>query len=532
MAIKELKTRIVLKYDSYVNWMDDSKEGIGANLILLKGELGICEITVANEQTKDPNIVPTILFKVGDGIKPFKALPWASAKAADVYSWAKASDVAYSQDNKTITFVKGNSDGTDKVITFNYVTEADVKAITDPITIRVAALEGNFGTGTGTVDTKIAALDARLDIIESTDDTKEGSIAKALKDAKDHADNKIGGTYSETSTVHAAIEAAKAAGTEAKQQVANLANGQVATNTINIAANTAAISDEVTARTNADNELSDRLDNLEAFFEAADHDGEETEGSLMDALDTLKEIQEYLNGDGTAAGSVIGRISAAEDNINDLKAEFATGGRVTTAEIKIAEHADAITTLQQLTSGYTGNGAIYTRIEAVSELAEKGITDAAAAQDDVNALATIVNDPTTGLGNTYTIANTAAIGVADLTTRMGTAEGNIVALQNIVSNGDDTNAKLRTAITELQGIVKTGNNANATLRTDLTTLSDIVKHETTGLAATKAIADDAKSKAENAQTRVADIEADYLTSKDEFVLNCGSATKVIHTATV
>ena len=56
---------------------------------MLKGEVAICEIPTgsAAEQVTPP----AILFKVGDGVKTFAQLPWASALAADVYAWAKAS---------------------------------------------------------------------------------------------------------------------------------------------------------------------------------------------------------------------------------------------------------------------------------------------------------------------------------------------------------------------------------------------------------------------------------------------------------
>ena len=78
MAIdtKELQTRIALKYDSYDKWTTAP----GKNLVLLKGEVGICEIPAVNAASE---VAPTVLFKVGDGTKTFEQLPWASAKAAD-----------------------------------------------------------------------------------------------------------------------------------------------------------------------------------------------------------------------------------------------------------------------------------------------------------------------------------------------------------------------------------------------------------------------------------------------------------------
>lgn len=87
MAIKNLNTRIKLKYDSYENWSSESVANKGANLVLLKGEIGVAYVP----NNVDPiHNAPTVLFKVGDGTTPFKTLNWASGLAADVYSWAKA----------------------------------------------------------------------------------------------------------------------------------------------------------------------------------------------------------------------------------------------------------------------------------------------------------------------------------------------------------------------------------------------------------------------------------------------------------
>ena len=83
MAEKTLQTRIKLKYDTLTNW-----QGAGADVVLLKGEVAICEIPTGS--TAEQVTPPAILFKVGDGTKKFSELPWASALAADVYAWAKA----------------------------------------------------------------------------------------------------------------------------------------------------------------------------------------------------------------------------------------------------------------------------------------------------------------------------------------------------------------------------------------------------------------------------------------------------------
>lgn len=75
-----LNTRIQLKCDTYENWQ--------ANDIVLKnGEIGFCVIPA---DTGAVQTEPTVIAKIGDGVKKYSELEWMSAKAADVYAWAKA----------------------------------------------------------------------------------------------------------------------------------------------------------------------------------------------------------------------------------------------------------------------------------------------------------------------------------------------------------------------------------------------------------------------------------------------------------
>lgn len=91
MAIKELTTRIQLKYDTYANWSNTSKVGEGGNLILKPGEIGICYLPVATAAGFSSS-EPAILFKIGDGTHTYTELDWCSGLAADVSSWAKAAN--------------------------------------------------------------------------------------------------------------------------------------------------------------------------------------------------------------------------------------------------------------------------------------------------------------------------------------------------------------------------------------------------------------------------------------------------------
>ena len=77
---KVLDARIKQKCDTLENWSNN-------NPVLLAGELAVVEIDTTDPANKQ---LPPIMFKIGDGATRFNSLGWASAKAADVYDWAKA----------------------------------------------------------------------------------------------------------------------------------------------------------------------------------------------------------------------------------------------------------------------------------------------------------------------------------------------------------------------------------------------------------------------------------------------------------
>lgn len=74
---------------------------------------------------------------------------------------------------------------------------------------------------------------------------------------------------------------------------------------------------EVNRATEAEAALDERLDKIELFFEGAAEDEGEGE-SLKNALDTLKEIQDYINTDGTAADKMVEDIAANKKAVEDL----------------------------------------------------------------------------------------------------------------------------------------------------------------------------------------------------------------------
>jgi hypothetical protein len=94
MATKTLKTRIKNRVDNLSNWFQTGVE-------LLDGEIAIVRVptgnTYVNPVTNKEEPVVELLMKVGatdssGNCIAFENLPWMSAKASDVYDWAKEQD--------------------------------------------------------------------------------------------------------------------------------------------------------------------------------------------------------------------------------------------------------------------------------------------------------------------------------------------------------------------------------------------------------------------------------------------------------
>lgn len=86
--LAKFNTRVQLKFDTWANWNSTT----GNALIPLKGEVCICEVPANTAATGELITEKAYLLKVGDGVTSFGSLPWLSALAADVHSWAKKSE--------------------------------------------------------------------------------------------------------------------------------------------------------------------------------------------------------------------------------------------------------------------------------------------------------------------------------------------------------------------------------------------------------------------------------------------------------
>jgi hypothetical protein len=541
--VKELQTRIALKYDSYANWTKTDVAEKGGNLVLLPGEIGICEIPSVQEGVS--NVAPTVLFKVGGAkytegekagqLMAFKDLPWASATAADVYGWAKAKTVEYDATAQKIIF-KNAAGG--EIHSLD-LTSLATKASVDDLEARIAEIEGNIGEG-GDFSNNIANIEAALETILGTEGTdeeegtdglikttadaakaaaKEYTDAEVLKDrnrldaieAKDATQDTtisehttqiatntagvasnlaaIGQEASDRAAADAAIEKAYKAADEAiNAKIGDLAEG---TNLVDAIADakqagtdaTQAVTDltkgavktntEAIAGLNSDlaKEVKDRGDAdtaLSGRLDKVEAFFETAEGETLDtALDTLKEIQDYLNGEGEATGGLLSRVADNEEAIGELQ--------------------DAL------------NGTVDDEGQPVTEGLVSRITQAEADISAAESAIDVLEAATAGYNGTNTVASaidtakqaaekTASDALATFTTtRMAPAEGRITALEEdvnhtttglaatkaIADGAAAAAAEATQGVNALKATVVDGADSNAKLRSDITSLQTL-----------------------------------------------------------
>lgn len=183
MAEKILNTRIQLKYDTWANW-----QAIQDSFFPKRGEICLVELPSTPEGQTIPTNPPTVLFKVGtwDGTdatkKSFAQLDWASAKAADVYSWAKASEVKLV--GKKLTFVGGATNGGNVEVAFDYVTLSEVNGLLANYYTKaeINTTLANYST----TEQMNAAIDADVLVETNRAIAAENALANRVKDIEDN----------------------------------------------------------------------------------------------------------------------------------------------------------------------------------------------------------------------------------------------------------------------------------------------------------------------------------------------------------
>lgn len=192
MANKTIQTRIRNKYDSLSAWQGSTSE-------LLAGEIAIVAVPTAtnytNPVTGKEEPVVELLMKVGDGTKTFSQLPWLSAKASDVYEWAKEPTAT----NAIVSFIETKQDGStvkhettlSDVFGRLAVAEADIDSAAAVAGAASNKLTGITGTVTDAITTAITTALQKLDFTPSTTDAVRPGVAGCFISKVTQADGKV-----------------------------------------------------------------------------------------------------------------------------------------------------------------------------------------------------------------------------------------------------------------------------------------------------------------------------------------------------
>lgn len=188
---KTLNTRLVLKHDSLAAWLSSkyNKAPADGGEYLKNGEVAVVTLGANAHKdgaANDENGYP-VLFKVGTGAHIFEDLPYASALAADVYSWAKKTEAEFTTwVNSIIDFggyyTKGEIDNLIK----NYSTTAQMEAAIKVETDRALAAEKAIGERIDSFNLPEGgfASKSEFDALKGKVEDEDGAMAKANTNAE------------------------------------------------------------------------------------------------------------------------------------------------------------------------------------------------------------------------------------------------------------------------------------------------------------------------------------------------------------
>lgn len=313
-----------------------------------------------------------------------------------------------------------------------------------------ARIEGLVNTEKGRAEGVEAGLQAAIDTLNGAD-TVSGSVAKAVKDAKDSL---LGGaqTLTDFAKVETAIAEAEAA---AKAAASVVVEGTDAGNNLTIVPTTGENGATTYTVNLTDVASAATLEAVKADVDYFFSDALNKENA--DALkDTLKEIQAYIDSDVEGAAAMAQSIKANSDAIDAIEADYLTSvdkteltGAIATAKGEAIDAASqntaaAIALLDATVGSQTVAEGKHVAVEVVETDGKlTGLTvvesDIASAKD-LSDLVKVVNDNEHVTAAALTELNgrmvTAESSVADHETRLTTAEGEIDALQEAVSSLD------------------------------------------------------------------------------------------------
>ena len=331
-----LNTRILLKYDTYANWTAN-------NPVLLAGEIAIATIESGNLQTVNPNGVstPQVLIKVGNGTSNYNDLKFVSGLAADVYSWAKASEKP--------TYTANEISGLSDYIATAGDTNTEYKLVTvDAATYKYklqtrAYAGGKWGEWTdvenGALD--LSAIDTRLDTAESNISKNAAAIA-TLNAAADQTGSVLNTVNTKIQDLHANVS--QEAGSDGLALNVVEANGVITSVSGSIKANTYdAYGSAAAVRGETSKTVKDVEDAAAAAKKAADaakKAADDEAAARVAAIQGLDYTAYEAGNDSGSTISFVGTISEADGVISATKRDLVFQSSYDPSTNKAATMAD------------------------------------------------------------------------------------------------------------------------------------------------------------------------------------------------
>lgn len=537
MAETILNTRIQLKYDTLANWN-------ASTFLLKRGELAIVEVPTAEGTT-----LPPVMFKVGTGDKKFSELDWASAKAADVYSWAKASGLTV-EDNGSGKFVTGFTWTDNKlVITRSDVDWSDIQnkplasATADGLMSSAdkAKLDGmNLTTGAGVKAEVASSLDAagvaqvkaiKVDNATNADEATHATNA-GTADKVAHTLTIDDKTFDGSTNVDITATVKSLAATEIGRLIDVAGDDETLTNIgalVDYVENNAGeiaqlVTDVGTANTNASNAVSTANTAKSTAEDAASVAGE-AKSLAEDAMDAASGAQ---TGAAASAAAAAESAEAAADSAANALAEKNAAVEAKTAAVNAQAAAE---TAEDAAEGYAADALASKNAASDSESA--AATSASQAATSAGTASTKAGEAATSAANALASENAAAQSKADANSAKEAAEAAQQAAEKAKSDAND----ILTEVSDVaSGAQATANSAVQTANTANQTANE-AKSAAEGAVSTanaaKAAADTALQEIEagdglKVTTKANNKQTISIDDSVVFVFDCGNATDKIY----
>ena len=490
-------TRIRLRYDLYTEWAEK-------NPVLLAGEVAIA---VPGTNLGSVTDTSACLMKVGNGTAHFNDLPWMSAIAADVHSWAKLPFDKFTEllNNGTLTYNE---------VTYTcpaFATDAELATLAGRVTAienelntaetglkaRVTTLEGEMDTA----QSDIGTISERLTTLENTTGTdgltgRVGTLetkVSALEEADEAQDGKITANENAIAQEKTAREQAIAAEQTARDQA--ITDAIAAEVTDRNEAISSAIATEVTNRDNA----------IAAAVKVETDRATGAESALDNRLTAAEGKLDTLTGDDKTDGSVAKALADAKAYTDEVKADLLGEGDL----------VDTYDTLKEIGDWINTSGVDVTELS--SAIAEEAAARTAADTQHSTDITNLRTDLTTLTNNVGAVpAGKTVIGLIGSVTEGKTLMDLIGDNAKAITDGDSETLAAANKYTDDKIVEVNGAN------TALVSRVDVVEDKLTGIdttvvaaitAAEGRAATDAQNKADAAQTAAIAAAATDATTK-------------------